>query len=191
MCTHAGSSHLDVQLHQLVLLEEIADFPGLQPGVRLLLLLLQVDEYPQAAFGVVQRGSVGPATRRGRSDERSQGGRHVRVDPALPSVGLETMDLRPGERAQTLPFRADEQRTQGEHSTARPAKIVEARWRATAMWPGRARYSTSVHSAHLPKHAHTASPDAVGNGSAGQKFRDYLGQWFSNLNEQSDHPESC
>lgn len=67
VCTRAPPSHLDVQIHQLVLPEDVVDPPGLQPGVRLLLLLLQVDEDPQTALGVVQGGLVGPAMRAGQS----------------------------------------------------------------------------------------------------------------------------
>lgn len=58
-------AHLDVHVHQLVLLQDVVDLPRLQPGMRLLLLLLQVDEDPQAALGVVQCRSVGPGVRAG------------------------------------------------------------------------------------------------------------------------------
>lgn len=58
------ATHLEVQVHQLVLLEDVVDLPRLQPGVRLLLLQLEVDENAQTALGVVQRRPAGPGGER-------------------------------------------------------------------------------------------------------------------------------
>ena len=82
--TRPEPSHLDVEIHQLVLLEDVVDLPRLQPGICLFLLLLQVDEYPQTALGVLQSGFVGPGIRCGRSEQVSQAGRPRGVDGALP-----------------------------------------------------------------------------------------------------------
>lgn len=66
-------AHLDVQVHQLVLLQDVVDLPRLQPGLCLLVLLLEVNEHPQAALGIVQRRFVGPAIRRDRQSRTWNG----------------------------------------------------------------------------------------------------------------------
>lgn len=65
----AWRPHLEVHVHQLVLPEDVVDLARLQPCGRLLLLPLEVDEDPQAALGVLERRSVGPEIRQGRSGQ--------------------------------------------------------------------------------------------------------------------------
>lgn len=51
---------LNIKVHQLGLLEQQVDAPGLQPAQSLLLPAAQVNEDPQAALGQVQSRPVGP-----------------------------------------------------------------------------------------------------------------------------------
>lgn len=56
--------HLNVQVHQLGLAQEVVDLASLQPAAGLLLFPAQVDEKSQAALGAVQSGPVGPESTR-------------------------------------------------------------------------------------------------------------------------------
>ena len=107
---HRAPQHLQVHVHQLVLLEDVIDLPRLQPSVRLLLLLLQVDEDAQTALGVVQRGPVGPGIRAG-----------VRARAPGPAVPGGADRALPGARLPAL---------------ARPAKVREALWKETGTGSG-------------------------------------------------------
>ena len=55
--------HLQVHVSQLVLLDQVIDASHLQPGLRLLLPLAQIDRNPQALLRIVQRFTRRSATR--------------------------------------------------------------------------------------------------------------------------------
>ena len=80
------ATHLDVQVHQLALLQAVIDLPCLQPGMRLLLFLLEVNENPQTSFGVVQSRSAGPGIRNRCQNK----GSHPPGTSLPPPVGLVT-----------------------------------------------------------------------------------------------------
>lgn len=175
--------HLDVQVHELVLLEDVVDLPGLQPGVCLLVLLLEVDEYPQATLGVVQRRLVGPGIRRGcqdkpprpatawegtrlfqgHSDDHGPGVLGWRAGPTL--LGLMGQ---PGDTGWTAPS----------------AKTKQALGREVSAAGQGARYPASAR-------RRLTSLGAAGNTSAGRKLTDHLGQSVSDSSEPRSHPEGC
>lgn len=99
-------AHLDVHVHQLVLLQDVVDLPRLQPGMRLLLLLLQVDEDPQAALGVVQCRSVGPGVRAGSGHVSPVRGppapSRVPIPPPQPPTPCTQAPFPPGAAGYTL-----------------------------------------------------------------------------------------
>ena len=80
------TTHLDVEVHQLALPQDVIDLPCLQPGMRLLLFLLEVNENPQTSFGVVQCGFVGPGIRHRYQNK----GSHPPGTSLPPPVGLVT-----------------------------------------------------------------------------------------------------
>lgn len=83
------ATHLDVQVHQLALPQEVIDLPCLQPGMCLLLFPLEVNENPQTSFGVVQRGFVGPGITGIRHRCQNKGS-HPPGTSLPPPVGLVT-----------------------------------------------------------------------------------------------------
>lgn len=53
--------YLQVHVSQLILLDQVIDASDLQPGLRLLLPLAEIDRNPEALLGVIQRFAGGSA----------------------------------------------------------------------------------------------------------------------------------
>lgn len=60
--------HLQVHVGQLILLDQVIDTSHLEPGLRLLLPLAQVDRNSQTLLGVVQRFARGSAIQKSRNE---------------------------------------------------------------------------------------------------------------------------